>query len=130
MPRTRRVRLPRPGGGPSVTLDGREAGGGGGKSNRSGSGQLDLGTGPVGYGKYVKKRLALHKEPAVFTGKPAGLTAKSNYYFFFKPNSISRSFRNSPAVMSTSFLGLSDVTQLSKAAKLISERGCMKNGTE
>ena len=32
-------------------------------------------------------------------------------YFFFNPSSISRSFKNSPAVMSASFFGLSAVTK-------------------
>jgi hypothetical protein len=51
-------------------------------------------------------------------------------YFFFNPNSINRSFKNSPADISVYNFGYSVETQEGKQVKSISERGCMKKGME
>jgi hypothetical protein len=51
-------------------------------------------------------------------------------YFFFNPNSINRSFKNSPADISVYNFGYSVETQEGKQLKSISERGCMKKGME
>ena len=50
--------------------------------------------------------------------------------YFFSPNSINLSFKNSPAVILTYIFGCVASTQESKHVKSISERGCMKKGIE
>jgi hypothetical protein len=50
--------------------------------------------------------------------------------YFFKPISLSLSFKNSPAVVSVNCLGFAGVTQLSRQVKSMFERGCIKNGIE
>ena len=51
-------------------------------------------------------------------------------YFFIRPISINRSFKNSPAEISSYILGFSLVTQLPRQSNLISDVGCKKNGIE